>query len=75
MEVSISYKCHKYFNYLCFWTTVKIGTRSLTKFSPTRLTNKELRKLKKAARESNKISFRQLGRFHDKTCPICKKNH
>ncbi|BBC78054.1 Hypothetical protein KNT65_gp006 [Escherichia phage EcS1] len=73
MKIEFLYGIHRYRECVSFLTKIQIGTRVLTKYSPVRLTNKQVRRLKKEAKAWVVIPFHELGKHHDENCKICKR--
>lgn len=72
MLIVEGYGEHKYTKQQAWMTCVTIGNRSITKYSPTKLTKRQFRELKRDVRGLVKIQFNKLGEHHDNTCQKCK---
>lgn len=72
MLIVEGYGQHKYTKHKSWMVSVSIGNRCITKYSPTKLTKRQYRELKRNTRELVKIPFNKLGEYHDKTCKKCK---
>lgn len=71
MEVISKFGPHR--GELRFSIRVKIGSRTLGWYHPTRPTPKQIRYIKKKAKEHVMIPFNMLGVYHDKNCQKCNR--
>lgn len=73
MKITVTFKKHPRADFLCFWYSFKKGPRTLIWYRATKATPKQLREIKKETRQTMKVLFKDLGKYHDENCKICKR--